>query len=285
MKNIVVMADSTCDLSEELIKKHEILTYPLHVHLGEEEYLDGVNITPQEIYKWAEEKNKAPKTSAIAIEEAKEHLDKALKIGEQVICFCISKEMSACYEVMCMAVKDMGVEDKVQIIDSMSLSAGVGLQVLEAAEMTEQGMKIEKIVNIIKELQPKVRASFVVDTLKYLHLGGRCSGIAALAGGTLKLHPYIAVENGKMSAGKKYHGRMKKVFDSYVEDITDSLKKSKSNRVFITHSGCEEEIIQMVKDKLKSMNYFDEIHVTRAGSVISCHCGPGTLGVLYIDGE
>ena len=137
----------------------------------------------------------------------------------------------------------------------------------------------------ILELRPRVRASFVVDTLTYLHRGGRCSGLAAMAGGVLKLHPRIEVNNGKMNPGKKYRGRMKNVVLDYVKDMEEDLKKAKKDRVFITHSGCDKEIVDEVKNYLKQLDVFDEIYETRAGGVISSHCGPGTLGVLFIAGE
>ena len=143
-------------------------------------------------------------------------------------------------------------------------------------------MEAHAIVEKIEELKPKVRASFVVDTLTYLHRGGRCSSVAALAGGVLKLHPKIVVEDGKMNATKKYRGKMESVILSYATDMEEDLRNAKTDRVFITHSGCSEEIIQSVYSYLEGLNIFKEIIVTRAGSVISSHCGYGTLGVLFI---
>ena len=151
--------------------------------------------------------------------------------------------------------------------------------------MAEQGMAAKDIVARIKEMQPRVRASFVVDTLTYLHRGGRCSGLAALAGSALKLHPLIAVTDGKMQPGKKYRGKIERVIIDYVKDMEAELKNAKADRVFITHSGCEEEVIEAVKAEITSYGRFDEILITRAGSVITSHCGPGTLGVLFIAGE
>ena len=145
-----------------------------------------------------------------------------------------------------------------------------------------EGMKIKEV---IEKLIPRVRASFVVDTLTYLHRGGRCSGLAALAGGALKLHPLISVIDGKMLPGKKYRGKMNRVIIDYVKDMEDDLKRAKTDRVFITHSGCEEEIIEAVKTELTALERFEEILVTRAGSVVTSHCGPGTLGVLFVAGE
>ena len=148
--------------------------------------------------------------------------------------------------------------------------------------MAQAGKSAAEIVAVIEELKPRVRASFVVDTLVYLHRGGRCSGLAAMAGGVLKLHPRIAVESGKMGAGKKYRGKLPHVVMEYVKDMEEDLKAAKPERVFITHSGCDREIVQEVYDYLEGLNVFGEILETRVGSVVSSHCGPGTLGVLFI---
>ena len=159
---------------------------------------------------------------------------------------------------------------------------GIGLMVLEAAEMAQNGCTKEEIVARAEQLRPRVRSSFVVDTLTFLHRGGRCSGAAALMGTALKLHPRIAVENGKMAPGKKYRGRMSHVILSYAKDMEADLMAADSKRVFITHSGCAEADIAAVKSYLEGLNRFDEIQIARAGGVISSHCGPGTLGVLFI---
>lgn len=281
MKKIVIAADSTSDLSKELLERYRIEIIPLHIHLGEQEYLDGVNITPEDIYRWSDENKATPKTSAIAPLEARKFLDRCLAMGEQVICFCISESMSACANVMRMAAEESGREEQIFVVDSENLSTGIGLQVIEAAILAEQGKDAKSIVEEIKKMQPLVRASFVVDTLTYLHRGGRCSGLAALAGGKLKLHPYIYVEDGNMHPGKKYRGKMEKVIDDYVQDLKPALQTARKERVFITHSGCEESIVASVKKKLEELHYFDEILITRAGSVVTSHCGPGTLGVLF----
>lgn len=282
MKKISIITDSTSDLSRELLEQHDIMVFPLHIHLGEKEYADGIDITPEEIYRWSDEHGETPKTSALSLYDAKEYVKKALEKSEEVICFCISEEMSSCCSVMHMAVMELEVEDKVFVVDSKNLSTGTGLQILEAAELIEKGFRAGEIVEKIKEMQPKVRSSFVVDSLTFLHRGGRCSGVAALAGNALKLHPYIFVSDGKMQPGKKYRGKMDKVLLSYVEDLKQELAAAKKDHVFITHSGCNEELIAAIKKELEDLNYFEHIHVTQAGGVIASHCGPGTLGVLYV---
>lgn len=285
MKTVAIIADTTCDLSFELKEKYQIKTFPLHIHLGDKEYSDGIDISPDDIYRWSDENKATPKTSAVSPVEATEVLETALAEAETVICFCISDQMSSTGNVLRMAVQELEAEDKVFVIDSKNLSTGIGLQILEAAILAQQGMPAKEIVEYIEAIRSRVRASFVVDTLTYLHRGGRCSGLAALAGGALKLHPLISVVDGKMLPGKKYRGKMDRVIIDYVKDMEADLKNAKEDRVFITHSGCDEEVIEAVKAELNSLNHFKEILVTRAGSVITSHCGPGTLGVLFIAGE
>ena len=282
MRKVAIMTDSTSDLSKELLEKYEISVFPLHIHLGEEEYADGIDITPDEIYQWSEATKSTPKTSALSLYDAKEYLRKSLECGEEVLCFCLSQEMSSCYSVMHMARLELEAEDRVHIIDSKNLSTGIGLQILCAAEWAKSGMSAAEIADRIEEIQPKVKSSFVVDSLTFLHRGGRCSGVAALAGNTLKLHPCIFVSDGKMQAGKKYRGKMDKVILNYVEDLKTELVSADPRQVFITHSGCEMGLIESVKKELEGLNYFENIYITRAGGVIASHCGPGTLGVLFI---
>ena len=282
MKKISIITDSTSDLTKELLEKYDIDVFPLHIHLGEEEYADGIDITPEEIYLWSEKTKETPKTSALSLYDAKEYLKRALGKGQEVLCFCLSETMSSCCSVMHMAKAELEVEDRLHIIDSMNLSSGIGLQILEAAKLAEEGMSGAEIVKKIEDMQPKVRSSFVVDSLTFLHRGGRCSSVAALAGNTLKLHPCIYVSEGKMQAGKKYRGKMDKVILSYVEDLKAELVTAKKEHVFITHSGCDRSLIETIKKEVEGLEYFENIHVAQAGGVIASHCGPGTLGVLFV---
>ena len=187
--------------------------------------------------------------------------------------------------MMQVAVQTLGVEDRVFVMDSMNLSTGIGLLVVQAAILAKQAASAKEVVDEIVKLRPRVRASFVVDTLVYLYRGGRCSGTAALLGSAIKMHPSIHVIDGKMQVGRKYRGNMDRVVKNYVEDQMELMKGAVKDRIFITHSGSEPDIVEAVRQQLKEMNYFDEVIETRAGSVISSHCGPGTLGVLFIAGE
>lgn len=279
---IKIVADSTCDLSKELVEKYNIQIVPLHILLDEKEYLDGIDITPDEIYAWADANEKTPKTSAVGFEEAEKILVQIKDTDDEMILFTISGKMSTTVNVFHMVAEELEITDKVSIIDSRNLSTGIALMVLKAATMAQEGKARAEIQTAIEAVKDSIRASFVVDTLTYLHRGGRCSSIEALAGGVLKLHPKIVVAEGSMGADKKYRGKMHKVILDYVKDMEEDLKKADKSRVFITHSGCDQAIIDSVHAYLEELNHFDEILVTRAGGVISSHCGPGTLGVLYI---
>lgn len=279
---IRIVSDSTCDLSEELKEKYNIEILPLHVILGEEEYLDGVNVSREELYKWSDENESTPKTSAPSLTDAMDLFQAIIDAGDEIIAFSISSDMSTSGSVMRLAAETIDAEDKVSVVDSKELSTGIGLLVIKAAEMASDGMSREKIVEEIEKLIPKTRASFVVDTLTYLHRGGRCSGAAAFVGSALKLHPKIEVVDGKMIVGKKYRGKYPVVVLNYAKDMEEAMKNADTSRVFITHSGIDEEIKNSIYDYVKSLNVFEEILITDAGGTIASHCGYGTLGVLFI---
>lgn len=282
---IRIVADSTCDLSKELIEEYDISIVPLHIVLGEKEYLDGKEISPDEIYDWADAKEDTPKTSAVGFEQALDLMQSMEGTEDEMIIFTISAKMSTTANVFRMAAEELELEDRVTVMDCQNLSTGTGLMVVKAAELANAGKSRSEICEYIEATKAKVRASFVVDTLTYLHRGGRCSSISALAGGVLKLHPKIVVENGSMSADKKYRGKMDRVILDYVKEMEEEMKSADKSLVFITHSGCEQSIIDNVYSYIKELDYFDRIEITRAGGVISSHCGPGTLGVLYVLGQ
>lgn len=281
-QTVKIVSDSTCDLSQELAEKYDIDILPLHILLGDAEYRDGKDISPDSIFSWADANKATPKTSAPSLADAVALLRPYVEEGREVICFSISGSMSTSGNVMRLAAEELDASSLVTVIDSENLSTGIGLLVIEAAILAEQGHSAAEITAAIREIIPKVRASFVVDTLVYLWRGGRCNAVAALAGSALKLHPKIVVENGAMHAAKKYRGKIDAAIMSYVKDLESDLKTARPDRVFITHSGCSREVVEEVRAYLKSLHRFREIHETRAGGVISSHCGPGTLGVLFI---
>ena len=282
MSSIKIVADSTCDLSPELIRDYGITILPLNIVLDMTSYSDGEEISPDEIYVWAQANKRTPKTAAVAFDRALALVKGMKENQEEVIFIGISSEMSTTCNVMRL-VKEELEYDRMFIIDSRNLSTGIGLQVLRAAQLAQEGRSAEEIVKEIEEARDKVRASFVVERLDYLAMGGRCSTVTALLGGKLNLKPRIEVSQGKMSAGRKYRGAQDKVIMKYVQDMRDNLLAADGHRVFITHSGCPDEVIRQVRDLLEGLEHFEDIRVTRAGGVISCHCGPGTLGVLYYE--
>ena len=279
---VKILADSTCDLSPSLISRYKIGIIPLYVHLGEKEYKDGVDITPSDLYKWSDEHNETPRTSAPGIEDIESFLDK--DSADEYVIFTISSSMSSSYNNCILAAEDLEMTDRVHVIDSANLSTGIGLQVIKAAELAAAGMTASEIAAEIEKIKGKVRASFVVDTLTYLYRGGRCSGVSAFLGSALRLHPRIEVIDGAMHPEKKYRGKNTRFIMDYVRDMENDLKSAVRDRVFITHSGCDREIVEDVRAYLEGLDRFDEILETTAGAVISSHCGPGTLGVLFIAG-
>lgn len=280
MNKIKIISDSTCDMSPELVDKYDISIVPLSILLGDKSYSDGADITPDEIYMWSDEHKTTPKTAAIPLEKTREIMKPFMDDGFDIIFFCISSQMSSTCNVprIVAAQEDY---DRVFVIDSENLSTGIGLQIIRAAELAREGLSANEIVERINADRCKVRASFVVDTLTFLARGGRCTAVTALMANTLKFHPLISVKEGKMNAGKKYRGKMSGALLMYVDDLVPALKQADPKRVFITHSGCEDAVVNNVKEKIEALGIFEEILITRAGGVISSHCGPNTLGVLF----
>ena len=279
---IRIFSDSTCDLSPELVERYELTIIPLHVLLGETDLKDGVDASQKTIFEWADKNNATPHTAAPSTDEVMDLYRPVIENGDEIVSFAISAEMSNSMNVQHMAAEILNAEDKITVIDSKNLSTGIGLLVIRAAELAKEGKTREEIVYEIEALIPKVRASFVIDTLIYLYRGGRCSGMSALVGGVLKLHPEIIVREGKMSPSKKYRGKMLAVYKEYAKDLEESMKNARTDRVFITHTCQDEAGPDAVRAYLESLGIFDEILETPAGGVVSSHCGPGTLGVLFI---
>ncbi len=278
-----ILSDSTSDLGPELIARYGVTVLPLHVLLGEKDHLDGVDIEAEEIFAWADENKSVPKTAAPSVEEAKAVLRKGLDAGDEWVCFTISSEMSASHSVLTLAAQQLHAGDRVSVVDSGNLSTGIAHLVINACEDAAAGMGREAVAQRAEADVPRVRASFVVDTLEYLHRGGRCSGLSAMMGSILHIHPRIDVTDGKMHPGVKYRGSLEKVIMHYVRDMEEQLMSSRPRRVFITHSHVDSAIVDRVRGYLESLGHFEEVLETYAGGVITSHCGPGTLGVLYME--
>ena len=278
--SIKILADSTCDLSKELVEKFGIQIVPLSIIMGDKSYYDGEETTPEQIFEWSDENKTTPKTAAVSQERAIKAVTPLIEAGDDIIFFCISSKMSSTCNVISLAGDGYA---KLYVIDSYNLSTGIGLQVLRAAELAKEGWKAEDIAKKINDDREKVRASFVIDTLTYLARGGRCSAVAALLANTLKIHPIIEVKDGAMGVAKKLRGDVGHAIMNYVRSLEDDLRNADPKRVFITHSGCNRELVQEVRDFLEGLGVFEEVLETRAGGVISSHCGPNNLGVLFYE--
>lgn len=278
-KQIIISSDSTCDLSKELVDRYQIRIQPMGISLGDQMYRDGVDITPDMIYAHHEKTGQLPKTSAINVVEDLEYFEELTKDGSAVIHFTISSSMSSTYNNACVAAQEF---ENVYVVDAKNLSTGSGLLVLAAAEMAQEGMEAQQIVEKLNDLADRVDASFVVDNLEYLVKGGRCSALAAFGANLLQLKPCISVKNGAMGVGKKYRGKFEKVLLTYVADRLADAEDICLDRVFVTHAGCDPKVVESVAEAVKNTLPFREILVTRAGCTVSSHCGANTLGVLFI---
>ena len=276
---IKIISDSTCDLSPELIKKYDIEILPLYVSIGDNNLLDGVEVTPDDIYEYVDKSGKLPSTSAPNLSDFLDLFRKWRSEGYEIVHFNISGDFSSSYRNACMAAEEVG---GVYVVDSRNLSTGQGHVVLYGAELAAEGKSAEEIVEACNKITSKVEASFVVDSIDYLHKGGRCSSVAALGANLLKLKPCIDVIDGKMTSGKKYRGKIDKVIIQYVEERLKGRDDIDTKRIFITHTKCDKEIVDAVRAKIKEFFDFDEVLETTAGCTITSHCGPYTLGILFI---
>lgn len=275
---IKITADSTCDLTPELIKKHQITITPLAVICGSESFKDGVDIAPDALYEKIAAGGELASTAAVNVQEYIDVFSEALREYDAVIHFTISSAMSTCYQNACIAAEETG---NVWVVDSQNLSTGIAHLVLDACELAEGGMEPAEIQKELERRREKLDVSFVVDTLAYLRKGGRCTAVAAIGANLLKLHPCIYVKNGEMGVGKKYRGKLEACLVDYVKDRLAEPDTVDTRRVFITDSGVEEEVRALVEQTVRELIPFEEIIHTRAGCTVSSHCGPGTLGILF----
>lgn len=278
-KKVKISADSTCDLSLELLSRYEITLMPLYVQLGESSLRDGIDVDEQKIFDYVAKTGSLPKTAAPSVADYMESFEKMRQPGQELVHISLGSKFSSSYQNACLAAQEL---EGVTVVDSCNLSTGHGHVVIQAAIMAENGMTGAEILEKCNQLTPKVRASFIIDRLDYLYKGGRCSGVAALGANLLKLKPCIEVIDGEMKVGKKYRGNFDKVLLNYVQDKL-SGKSIRKERIFVTHTECAPQIVESVIAKVKELYPFEECHETVAGSTITAHCGPNTLGILYIE--
>jgi len=282
MAAIRIITDSTADLSPELLAANDVRVVPLLVQFDNESYQDGVEINTERLFQMVAERNKLPKTASPGIGAFREAFTDATADGSQVLFIGISAKFSATLQNALIAASEFP-EGQVRVFDSRNLSTGIGLQVLHACDLVRQGKTMEEILADLETYQAGVRSRFVIDTMEYLYKGGRCSGVAALAGTLLKIRPVIAVVDGGMVVAAKVRGARRKALDWMLEQLAEDVAQGRvrPERVFVTSPDEHEDAPYMVEGVRRIMPDVKEVIVTRAGSVIGSHCGPGTIGVLY----
>lgn len=282
MSKIKVTCDSTCDLTKELYEKYDVRVMPLGITLGDEYYLDGVNVTSPDLYAYANRTGTLPKTSAVSPADYEDAFREYVDAGFEVVHISFSSEMSSCYQNACLAAEEVG---NVYVVDSRNLSSGSGHLVIMARELEEKGLSAREIAEELTKAQKRLDVSFVVQTLEYLKMGGRCSTVAALGANILKIRPEIKVTDGRMSVARKYRGTMTKTIADYIRGAIEGREDIDLHRVFVTHSPMAQEEVDRTVALVKELQPFEEVLVTEAGCTIASHCGPDCIGVLFFTKE
>ncbi len=277
--NIKILSDSTCDLSQELLQKYDITLIPLTIVKDGQAFADGVTITTAEIFAHVANGGDLCSTAAINVDEYQQWFAKYADDYDGVIHINISSEFSCSHQNASLAAEDF---DNVRVIDSKNLSTGQGLVVLKACELAKECCDLDELQSKLQEFTSHVEASFLLDQLGYMVKGGRCSTVAALGANLLNLKPCIEVKDGKMSVVKKYRGNFSKCLSSYVKDRLHDRQDLDHDILFVTRTPVSDDCLDAVSEAVKKYADFNNIYWTEAGCTISCHCGPGTLGVLFV---
>lgn len=275
---IAITLDSACDLTKEIIDEYGFRIIPFGVNMGDRFFYDG-EISTLEIFEWADKNKSLPKTNAVNQEAFKEFFEDVLKTHDAIIHFDISSDMSSAYNNAVNAAKDF---KNVYVIDSRTLSTGIGLLAIYAKKLTETIKDPKAIVAMVEAKTANVQASFVLERLDYLHRGGRCSTITLLGANLLKIRPQIVVKDGTMGVGNKFRGKMDKCVADYCKTVLDANPNPDKSVIFITHSHATEDMVNSAMECVKDLG-FEKIYVTTAGCTISSHCGKNTLGILFLN--
>lgn len=275
---IAISAESAVDMSEELLKEFDVKTTPFMINLKDETIVDRIGVS-QELFDFVDKNKVLPKTSAVSPDQFKEHFTKLLEEYDAVIHVSISSYMSSAYNNAVAASQEM---ENVYVIDSKNLSTGIALLCVKGRELATSGKDIKTIVDELNNLVPKIKSSFVIEKLNYLHKGGRCSALTLLGANVLKIKPQIVVKDGRMGVNKKYIGGLNKVVEKYIDDLMNEYTSPNLKYVFITHSSDMPECRETIRKRLEEKG-FENIYDTYAGGTVSSHCGPNTIGVLFID--
>lgn len=276
---VKIISDSTCDLSHEQIAEHQIGIVPLIVMKGNQEFLDGITITPADIFAHVAAGGSLCTTAARGVAVYQEEFAKYAGEYDGVIHVNIGSDFSSSHQNACIAAEDF---ENVRVIDSKNLSTGQGLVVLKACELAQTAKDMDELKQQLDDFVSRVEASFVLDRLEYMVKGGRCSGAAALGANLLSLKPCIEVKDGKMVVVKKYRGHIEKCMAAYVKDRLSDRDDLDQDRIFITHTDVSKESLEAVRSGVAQYGNFKNVYETVAGCTVSCHCGPGTMGILFV---
>ena len=276
--NIKITSDSTCDLSDELVAENDITILPLIVIMGDKSLKDGVDIVPQDIFDHVDSGGELCTTSALNVEEYRTFFEPLASEYEAVIHINIGSGISSCYQNACIAAKNFS---NVYVIDSQNLSTGQGYVVVEACKLAKTCTDVEVMCEELREFTKRIEASFLLGKLEYMAKGGRCSSVVAFGASVMKLRLSIKVIDGKMIVGKKYRGTFSKCLEEYVKDCLYMRDDIVWDKAFLTHTPVALDDVKITKDAVAKYGHFKQIYETTAGCTISCHCGPGTLGILY----
>lgn len=280
MRKIKIVTDSTCDLPDRIIEENNIAVIPLYVVFGSDTYKDGIEISTQKLYKMVDKNNKLPGTAAPAPSDFIDAFKKYINQDMDIIYIGLSSKLSSTIQNAEIAAQDFG-EDRIKVIDSLNLSTGIGLLVMKAVDYIKLGYTIDEIVKKIQDLIPKVKTRFIINKFDYLYKGGRCTSIESIVGSLLKIKPVIAVEQGKIVLEEKIRGRREKVLKLMLNKVLKDKSIIDGARIFITHTMSEKEA-EYLKKELKNNLDVKNVLISEAGCVISSHCGPETIGILYI---
>ncbi len=280
MRNIILSTDSTSDLNQEILDTYNIKQYPYSIIVGDKSYKDNVDISPEDIFRIYEEDKLLPKTAAINVAEYMDYFDHILGENNQVIHINLAASLTSAHNNCLLAAEEL---EGIYPVNSQNLSSGSGLLVLKAIDLMEEGLEADDLVKELENHRNKIHMSFILDTLDFLHAGGRCSKIASLGANLLKIKPVINVDNqsGAMTIGNKYKGSLVKTLKKYIKDKLVSIDNINPHRIFLVHSGVDQKYIDIAKEEIMKVINFEKIYVTTASCTISCHCGPNTIGIAF----
>ncbi|MDR0381648.1 MAG: DegV family protein [Oscillospiraceae bacterium] len=280
--SVKIIADSTCDLAPETLARLDVSIVPLYVTLDDKSYRDGLDLTPEGIYRFFAETKRTPRTSAVSVWDFLQVMAPVAEEGREIVYISISSDLSTSFQNAEIAAREFP-QTRIRAVDSRSLSTGVGLLVLKAARMAREGRSADEIANELTRLCDRVHASFLVDSIDFLYRGGRCNALEALGANLLRLRPSLVLTGGRIEPGVKYRGSLVDCVRKYTLGVLAEMQRPDPSCAFITHTKMDPALVDTVRELVANTGHFREICETTAGCVITSHCGENTLGVLYME--